>query len=633
MTLPFNATDYYAQRTTRPGLKPVTTGSFGGGDTISGYWDGGPSGGATNTNGPYTNPGMGPKPLPGPQGSGGGGSGPDTLQPMGWATGGPRPSSPGTPGQGDGNTLSPIGWSTGPGPTNTHWGSTGTWSSGRPASNGAMSGGPASSTFGAGAGQNLINQQITTNRSPRTQQAAGQTDQARGNVANYQFQGFTPQQPIDTSRTRSLLEQGNGQMQSQQGFQYQPVAGTDLNGARSYLAQAGANIGPSATASGLVGPGAMGGFSYGGDTTGVRGQTKAQLDKVLNTTPDRSTLASNELTRYISESDPAFQQDLRKVGQKAAALGRVGAGMTTSDLGDVAQRRNEQITLRSQELADRTAGLKLQDEQDKLNAARGVTTDFGGMDTAAGSLNLGYQNSANAERGSAFDRARALGSDTFNRSMSMSDADARLAGITRNDALTERDALRTAGLDNNDVLRSRADSTRRLGSDLYGMDQDAYGRSVDERNAGLDYDQRQFNNRRGIFNDMSADEQRLYGNDRMDANDLRGERDYQYGLSRDALGDRRQQRMDQEELLNSRFRRGQGLTSTGYMNDPSDIYGQQAGDYGQQASDSYGAMGDAFGQYALNRSTRPTNARTAPRPRAIDTFAPPEFDIPETRAF
>ena len=81
MTLPFNATDYYAQRTTRPGLKPVTTGSFGGGDTISGYWDGGPSGGATNTNGPYTNPGMGPKPLPGPQGSGGGGSGRSSRTP------------------------------------------------------------------------------------------------------------------------------------------------------------------------------------------------------------------------------------------------------------------------------------------------------------------------------------------------------------------------------------------------------------------------------------------------------------------------------------------------------------------------------------------------------------------------
>lgn len=501
--------------------------------------------------------------------------------------------------------------------------------SGRPSS-GSAAGGyqqpyPGMSPFGPGS--NLIGTQINPGASPRTQGAQADADKARGDAAGYQFQPFTAMNPLDDSKSRGAFTGANDLAQQQQGFAYRPVAGTDLSSARQYLATAGANIGPSAAASGLMGPGAMGGFAFGGDTGQVRGQTKAQLDKVLNTTPDRSALASSELQRLIQESDPAFQNDMRNVNKKAAAMGRGGAGITTSDLGDVLQRRNEQIAFRQMELADRVAQQKLQDEQDKLNAAMGVTQGFGGLDLSAGSLNLGYQNANNAERGAAFDRARALGNDTFGRAMDASNQSARFAGIDRGDALTERDAERTAQLDANDVFRSRSDAMRRMGSDLYGLDSDAYGRGRYERDAALDFDQGMFRNRMDLFGALSGEDQRLTQNDRSDRNELRGERDYQYGLSRDAQGDRRQARLDEEDLLNSRFRRGQGLFDAGYSQDPTGIMGGQANSFGQDAASNYGAMGDLFGTWAQRRTMRGRQGPSGPVPQVTI----PEFEMPDPR--
>jgi hypothetical protein len=461
---------------------------------------------------------------------------------------------------------------------------------------------------------NLIGSQITTNPSTRTLGAQDATDTAKSNYTNYQFQPFNAQSPVNTSRTQGLLEQGNSQVQSQQGFNYTPVAGTDLSGAQKYLSQAGASIGPSAAASGLMGQGQTGGFGYSGDTQGLRGTTMSQLDKTLNNTPDRGQLASDAYNLLLERSAPQEQMQDRGLAQKTAALGRVGSGMFNSEQMDLATSRERERDMARRDLANNAAGLSLQDQMDKLNASRGVTSDFSGYDLGAGNLNLGYQNSNNAERGNAFDRARALGNDTFNQNLAASSQSANLAGVARGDALEERDALRTSGLDNNNVLANKAASNRTLGSDLYGMDSDAYNRATGERDAGLNYDQNIFRNRQNIFADAGNDEQRLLGNDRYNADEMRGERGYQYGLERDAQGDRRQQTMDQDYLLNSRFGRGQGLTNAGYANDPTGVLGQQAQGYGQAASDSYGSAGDLFGNYALNRQINP-NA-TAPRPLA-----------------
>lgn len=456
---------------------------------------------------------------------------------------------------------------------------------------------------------NLIGSTITTNPSTRTLGAQGATDAAKDAYGGYQFKPFTAQGPVDTSRTTGLLEQGNAQVQGMQAPGYTPVAGTDLAGAQKYLAQAGANVGPSSAASGLMGPGQTGGFGFSGQTGQLRGTTMSELTKTLENTPDRASLAADTYAQMLERAAPQeFAQD-RGYAQRTAALGRAGSGMFNSGLADIATARENARSLDRRQLATEAAGLSLSDQMDRLNAARGVTSDFSSADLGAGSLNLGYQNSNNAERAGAFDRARAMGLDTFNQNMSLSDASANLAGIGRNDALTERDALRTAGLDANNVTAAKAASNRTLGSDLYGMDSDAYNRATSERDAGLNYDQNIFNNRQNIFGNMAADEQRLLGNDRYTADEMRGERGYQYGLSRDAVGDQRQQVMDQEALLNGRFTRGTALTNAGYAGDPSGVYGQQAGQLAGQAADSYGSAGDLFGQYAMRG-----DPRTAPRP-------------------
>jgi hypothetical protein len=92
--------------------------------------------------------------------------------------------------------------------------------------------------------------------------------------------------------------------------------------------------------------------------------------------PDRGQLAQGTFERLRASTEPGFQQELRGVGQRAAALGRVGAGLTTSDLGTVQQRREEFLGRAQQGLASEAAGQELNDRVVSLNAllgARGQT--------------------------------------------------------------------------------------------------------------------------------------------------------------------------------------------------------------------------------------------------------------------
>lgn len=90
--------------------------------------------------------------------------------------------------------------------------------------------------------------------------------------------------------------------------------------------------------------------------------------------PDRIQLAKDAFNIFREETDPQFQQRLRGVGQKAAALGRVGAGLTTNDLTGALEQRNRQLDLQERGLIN-TAAQQIMG--DRLNTLSGLTGSTG----------------------------------------------------------------------------------------------------------------------------------------------------------------------------------------------------------------------------------------------------------------
>lgn len=492
----------------------------------------------------------------------------------------------------------------------------------------ATPGAPAPQAGAFGPGNNLIGQQFSPGTSERGATAAGYTNTAAQSLANFSPAPFNLLAPANQSGANSQYATANQQMQGLSTQGYRPVGGTDLSGARGQLGAANSAVGNSA-ASGYAGAGQTGGFAYGGDTQQVRGMGLDQLKNVLNTTPDRATLANSAFQRLLDESNPQFESELRSTNARNAAMGRRGSGMSTQDLGTVQQRREEALMRERGRLADDAAGLTLSDAQSKLAAAQGFGSELAGQDTAAGSLNLGYQNSNNAERGAAFDRMRALGNDTFGQRMSLADAERQFAGIDRQDGLTERNAMNDAERYGNSLTAAKSDASQRYGDTQYRGGRDAYNDAYNERDAQFGYDQAQFGNRRNALNDSMGFENFVRGNERSDRNELRGERDYQYGLSRDAQGDRINQELTQEQLYGQEFDRGRQLTDIGYgTGDPYGAYRDAAGDAGQRSSDAYGAGMDLLGTFGQRRGRGQVDPRASgARPSALDTFRAPNFDI------
>lgn len=149
--------------------------------------------------------------------------------------------------------------------------------------------------------------------------------------------------------------------------------------------------------------------------------------------PDRTQLAQEAYDIFRQQSEPGYQQDLRGVGQKAAALGRVGAGMTTNDLTGVLGQREQQQNLLKRSLINDAGQQTLQDRINTLNATMGGSStlegqDFGrqsaaanlAMGKAAGFAGLGqnqynreYNNSQLGMQKAGF--LQGMGSEEFNR--------------------------------------------------------------------------------------------------------------------------------------------------------------------------------------------------------------------------
>lgn len=109
----------------------------------------------------------------------------------------------------------------------------------------------------------------------------------------------------------------------------------------------------------------------------------------LSSAPDRATLAANALKLQRDATEPQYQQDLRAVGQKAAALGRIGSGMTTSELGDVTLQREKALGQYGAQLANDAAGQTLTDRLGVFDRTAGLQSSMAGQDLAQAGFTQG----------------------------------------------------------------------------------------------------------------------------------------------------------------------------------------------------------------------------------------------------
>lgn len=116
--------------------------------------------------------------------------------------------------------------------------------------------------------------------------------------------------------------------------------------------------------------------------------------QALSGAPSRQDLAQQSYDQLLQSEAQQHAADLRTVGQDAAKFGRIGSGMTTSDLGTVEQRYNQYNAQQRAQLATQAAGQQLGDTTARLGALTGVEgQQFGQGETQANDLRgeRGYQ--------------------------------------------------------------------------------------------------------------------------------------------------------------------------------------------------------------------------------------------------
>lgn len=291
--------------------------------------------------------------------------------------------------------------------------------------------------------------------------------------------------------------------------QFLPTGGAYAGQADNYGLQAASALGTGQVAQSdygklqslidqITAAGGQGGYSpVSKDSNALREKYIASINGLEG--PDRGKLASDQFALMTEQGDPAFQEQLRAVNRSSAAMGRQGAGMTTNDLGTVAQRRNEALSQAQRALALEAAGLTLNDKL-AITGATGEGYDrIGAADRAtnaiAGSSRFAGLGALNAALGAQFDLERLKrGEGESDRSYGLDRAGAfsGLAGQAfgqgssmRNEYRGERDYQTDAsqrGIDNavrqrtleEDLLGSEFDRSQREQSQLFNQGYSGY---------------------------------------------------------------------------------------------------------------------------------------------------------------
>lgn len=377
------------------------------------------------------------------------------------------------------------------------------------------------------------------------QQPAGFTD--------LRSQVFRPTMSTATQQAQGMTSGLAGRLSSYNFPSFQPMGQANYGQAQGLYGDARGAIPGMGSIRGFQGIGA-GSYDPSGDTMQTRNMVLEALKGLQG--PDRGAIAGSVFDQLVERSRPQYEYDLRAVGRKGAALGRVGSDMLSSELMDVHTSRERDLSLARQGLASEAAAATLADRLGILGGTQGVFGQFGGEDRANAGFQLDLRNEARGERGAGLDY-------DFNRAN---------LGLARSQAL--------AGL---------GDRSADLASQ-------GWQQRFADRNAGLDYGLNQFNAQHGLLNTLGGLEQQRFGQDVTGRNEMRAERDFQTGLAQQGIQNALQQRLSEEQIYGNDYNRWLNTVQTfggmGYGGDPSGAMLAGAGQYGQQAQAGMQGLGD-----------------------------------------
>jgi hypothetical protein len=305
---------------------------------------------------------------------------------------------------------------------------------------------------------------------PGMQPAAQTSFGPQNNLIGSQFSP-NPSQRLQTAQGYASTAAGN--LAGQQPLQYKALGAANTGQSQNWLEQAAK----------FAGQGSQFTPGGGGMPAQLSGGINDLLSKIMSG-PDRAKLAGDTYSTLEERARPGYEQRLRSVGQKAAALGRVKAGLTSI--------HNRDLDLSRRELAAGAAGQTLDDQLKALQAARGVGNDYS-------SASLGASNAASNANQQAFENYLRLSNQGYGR---------------------ERDTY-------GDQLGERA-----YGDDLSERN---FGRSRQALGDLSAYEQQLTGNERNDRDELRGERGYQYGLER----DALGDRIGQYGLERDVLGQER----------------------------------------------------------------------------------------------
>ncbi len=273
------------------------------------------------------------------------------------------------------------------------------------------------------------------------------------------------------------------------------VAGTNTSAAQGLLNKAATSYGAAGGVSGFGG--------YGADANAARSALTGSLANLQG--PDRLSLAQQAFQLLQDQQAPQRTLDYQNVGRKAAALGRVGAGMTTNDLTGLSQSYANADDQAKRGLAQDAAAQTLADRMGITNTLSGVAGSLSGLDQSAAGLN---QSASLANANLANSRGASLAN--------LAGDQLALSQVPHNEQVQDR----SYGLDRSSALSG-------LGAQAFNQGTSLRDEARSEGNRQLAYDTANLNKNSSVYNDLAGGEQQLFNNGQSIRNELRGERSNQ----------------------------------------------------------------------------------------------------------